>query len=343
MEKFDSFSSAARAILVGAAIVVLIAGLKSSNDIVSPLLMAIFISIVCTPSLFWLRSRGLPTAIALIVILVVIGLLGAAVFGLIANSIDQFSDSIPRYKQNLNLLYEQLRATILRWGYSLPADGLADKLNPSSLIKLLNYMLNGLSNILADGLIVFLAVLFILAEVAALPDKLRNALKSPDESMKRLQSFTSKVIHYLALKAATSALTALCVVVILWVLEIDYIFLWAILAFFLNFIPYVGSVLAGLPPVLLALIDHGLTTALWVTTGYIAINIIVGNIVETRLMGDGLNLSSFVVFVSLIFWGWVLGPAGMFLSIPLTMLITIALESGENSKRIALLMQNTKD
>lgn len=237
-------------------------------------------------------------------------------------------------------MYQQINATTLRWGYSLPVDGIAEQVNPDSLIKLLNYMLTGLSSILADGLVVFLAVLFILAEVANLPNKLTAALKNPGQSMQRLLTFTKNVIRYLALKAATSALTAICVAVVLWLLEIDYVFLWAVLAFFLNFIPYIGSALAGLPAVLLALVDHGLGSALWATTGYVVINIVIGNIVETRLMGGGLNLSSFVVFVSLIFWDWVLGPVGMFLSIPLTMLITIALESGSESQRIARLMQN---
>ena len=328
-------------ILVGASLVVLIAGLKSASDIVSPLLMAVFISIVCTPALFWMQSHRFPTIAALIVILAAVGLLGLAVFSLIANSLDQFSHSLPRYKQNLSVIYGQLNATITDWGYSLPLDNFAEQINPDALIQFLNYMLSGLSNILADGLVVFLAVLFILAEVANLPNKLRSSLKNPDQSMPRLQKFTEKVIHYLALKAATSLLTAICVAIVLWILKIDYIFLWAVLAFFLNFIPYVGSILAGFPAVVLAVVDHGLSTALWVASGYVAINIVIGNIVETRLMGGGLDLSSFVVFVSLIFWGWVLGPVGMFLSIPLTMLITIALENGRDSKRIAQLMQNS--
>ncbi len=329
-------------ILVGAGLVILIAGIKSASGIVSPLLMAVFVSIVCTPSLMWLQRKRIPTAIALVIILAIVGLVGAAVFSLIANSLDQFSDSLPRYKLNLSELYNQFSDTAQRWGYALPLDGISEYANPDSLITLLNYMLSGLSNLLADGLVVFLAVLFILTEVANLPDKLRTALKNPDESMQRLQMFTNKVIHYLGLKAATSALTAGCVAVLLWILNIDYVFLWAVLAFFLNFIPYVGSVLAGLPAVVLAIVDHGLVSALWVSVGYVAINIIVGNIIETRWMGGGLNLSSFVVFVSLIFWGWVLGPVGMFLSIPLTMLITIALESSAESNGIAYLMQNKK-
>ncbi len=341
MEFSNNFSAPARMILVGAALVVLIAGLKSASDIVSPLLMAVFISIVCTPALFWLRRHRFPTIVALIVILGAVGLLGIAVFSLITNSLDQFSHSLPGYKQNLVLMYGQLNEIIARWGYSLPLDGIAEQVNPDALIQFLNYMLSGLSSILADGLVVFFAVLFILAEAATLPHKLRISLKNPAQSMQSLQTFTAKVIRYLVLKAATSLLVAICVAVMLWMFKIDYIFLWAVLAFFLNFIPYIGSVLAGLPAVLLALIDYNVSTALLVATGYVVINIVIGNIIETRLMGNGLNLSSFVVFVSLIFWGWVLGPVGMFLSIPLTMLIAIALENGADSKRIARLMQNS--
>ena len=336
----NTISSASSAILICAAVVIVIAGVKSASGIIAPLLMAGFISIICSAPLYWLKRHGLSNTISLIIILAGVGVLGVAVFSLIANSLDAFSGSIPRYKQNLTLLYNELNNTLTNWGYALPIEGLREQLSPNSFIKFLNYMLSGLSNILGDGLVVFLAVLFILTKVATLPDKLRASLKNPDHSMVYFNDFITKVIHYLGLKAATSVLTAVCVAIILWLLKIDYVFLWAVLAFFLNFIPYVGSFLAGLPAVLLGLIDHGILVALWAAAGYVAINIVVGNIIETRWMGDDLNLSSFVVFVSLIFWGWVLGPTGMFLSIPLTMSITIALESNPQTRPIALLMQN---
>jgi predicted PurR-regulated permease PerM len=336
----ETISSSGRAILVCAAVVIVIAGMKIASGIIAPLLMAGFISIICSAPLYWLKGHGLNNTISLIIILAGVGLLGIAVFSLIANSLDAFSDAIPRYKQNLGLLYNDLNDTLTNWGYALPIDGLREHLSPNSFIRFLNYMLSGLSNILGDGLVVFLGVLFILTEVASLPDKLRASLKNPEHSMVYFDDFIRKVIHYLGLKAATSTLTAVCVALVLWVLNIDYVFLWAVLAFFLNFIPYVGSFLAGLPAVLLGLVDHGIFVALWAAAGYIAINIIVGNIIETRWMGDDLNLSSFIVFVSLIFWGWVLGPTGMFLSIPLTMSITIALESNPETRSIALMMQN---
>ena len=341
MQLPESVPSTSRALVVCAAIVIVIAGMRFASGILAPLLMAGFISIVCSVPLFWLKRHGFNSTVALILIVAALGLTGAAIFGLIADSLDEFSSALPRYKENLGQLYVNLAAFLSRWGVEVPLEGLREQLNPNSLIRFLNYMLNGLSNILGDGLIVFLAVLFILTEVATLPEKLRSTLKNPEESMAYFESFINKVIHYLGLKAATSLLTAVCVAVILLLLDIDYVFLWAVLAFFLNFIPYVGSVLAGLPAVVLGLIDHGVWVALWATLGYVAINIIVGNVIETRWMGEGLNLSSFVVFVSLIFWGWVLGPTGMFLSIPLTMSITIALESNPETRAMARLMRNT--
>ncbi len=339
----ENISSLTKTLIAGAALVIIIGGVKSASSLLSPLLMAIFISIVCTPPLFMMQKRGVPTIIALIVILGFVGLCGVAVFSLITSSIDQFSQSHERYRGNLALLYTQFSGILAQLGIPLNLDIVFEKINPNSFLKLFNYLLNALSKLVADGMIVFLTVLFILTEVATLPVKLRSALKSPDSSMPHLQTFTRKVIRYLALKTATGVLTGACVALMLWILNIDYIFLWAVLAFALNFIPYVGSILAGLPAVLLGLIDLGVVTALWATAGYIAINIVVGNIIETRWMGEGLNLSSFVVFVSLVFWGWVLGPTGMFLSIPLTMLITIGLESNPETRRIAGLMQNNSE
>ena len=336
----ETVSPLTHGILVFAALVVIIAGLKSASNVLAPLLMAVFISIICSAPLYNMQQRGVPTPLALGIILLGVSLTGIALFSLITSSVDEFNRSLPRYKFNLTQLYADVSARLEALNITFPVQELSGQFNPDSFIKLLRFMLNGLSNLLANGMVVFLAVLFILTEVARLPEKLRAALQNPDASIPYLQSFIKKVMHYLALKAATSALTATCVLILLWVLEVDYLFLWAVLAFFLNFIPYVGSILAGLPAVLLALIDHGAGTAFWAVLGYATINIVVGNIIETRWMGDGLNLSSFVVFVSLIFWGWVLGPTGMFLSIPLTMLIMIALESNPASKQLARLMQN---
>jgi predicted PurR-regulated permease PerM len=119
---------------------------------------------------------------------------------------------------------------------------------------------------------------------------------------------------------------------------VDYYLLWGLLAFLLNYIPTIGSFFALLPPALLALIQFGIVEAIVVVIVFVIINTLIGNIIEPRFMGKGLGLSTLVVFLSLIFWGWVLGPVGMLLSVPLTITIKIALDSSEETRWLAILL-----
>ena len=123
-------------------------------------------------------------------------------------------------------------------------------------------------------------------------------------------------------------------------LDVRFAFVWGLLAFSLNYIPNIGSVLAAIPPVAQVLVFSGLYDALLVVAGYLAINLVFGNIIEPRMMGRGLGLSTLVVFLSLIFWGWLLGPVGMLLSVPLTIAVKIALEQNEGGKSIAVLLSD---
>lgn len=337
----QEFEPAGRSVIIAAALVIVFAGVKVASGIVNPLLMAAFISIVCASPLIWMQRKGVPTLPALLLILAVILLLGMFTAGMLGSSLDAISEALPAYKQKLVELYATLSSHLDRWGLPLPFENIREALGPDSLMTIFNYTLSGISGLLANAMTVFLAVIFMLMEVAHLSDKLGSALKQPEESMIRLKEFNRKVVRYLALKAIVSTFTGLCVAAILWYLDIEFVFLWAFLAFFLNFIPYVGSLIAAIPPVTLALIDQGPLTALWVALGYLAVNMVVGNLLETRIVGNEMNLSALAVLISLLFWGWLLGPVGVFLSIPLTMLITIALESNPGTRRYAALLRNS--
>jgi len=121
---------------------------------------------------------------------------------------------------------------------------------------------------------------------------------------------------------------------------VDYLVLWALLAFLLNFIPNIGSIIAAIPAVLLSFVQFGFTGAGITALGFFIVNIVMGNIIEPRYMGKGLGLSTLVVFLSLLFWGWVLGPVGMLLSIPLTMIVKLALEANQETRWIGVLLDN---
>ncbi len=168
--------------------------------------------------------------------------------------------------------------------------------------------------------------------------KLHRILKNPEESLGHFDHFIENIKRYMAIKTATSLLTGAAVTLWLTGVGVDYPVLWGVLAFFLNYVPNIGSIIAAVPALLLALVQLGPGAAAWTGAGFLLINNIVGNVIEPRYMGKGLGLSGLVVFVSLVFWGWVLGSAGMFLSVPLTMTIKIALDSNENTRWLAVLL-----
>ena len=144
--------------------------------------------------------------------------------------------------------------------------------------------------------------------------------------------------RYLAIKSLMSLGTGAAVWLWLTILGVDYPVLWGLLAFLLNYVPNIGSIIAAVPAVLLALVQLGPAEAAWAAAGYLAVNVLFGNVLEPRFMGRGVGLSALVVFLSLVFWGWVLGPVGMFLSVPLTITAKIALAASDETRWAAVLL-----
>ena len=143
---------------------------------------------------------------------------------------------------------------------------------------------------------------------------------------------TGQVQRYLAIKTVTSLVTGLLVGVWVGMMGLDFAVVWGLVAFMLNYIPNIGSIVAAVPAVLLAVIQLGVGPGIAVALGYLVINITMGNLVEPALLGRSLGLSTLVVFLSLIFWGWMWGTVGMLLSVPLTMMTKIFLENSEDLK-----------
>jgi predicted PurR-regulated permease PerM len=140
------------------------------------------------------------------------------------------------------------------------------------------------------------------------------------------------------IKTLISAANGLVMTLWLWILGVDYPVLWGMLTFLFNYVPNIGSIIAAIPATLLALVQLGSGSALLTLLGYLVVSNVLGNFLEPRLMGKGLGLSTLIVFISLVFWGWVLGPIGMILSVPLTSLIKIALESNEDTRGLATML-----
>lgn len=333
-----------RFLLLAAAFVVVVAGMKASEAILVPFFLSLFIVVIFSPPLTWLKQRGVPSPLALVLVIslvVVIGLIFGAVVG---SSIVDFRQNLPEYQQRLTGFSQQGVAYLEKFGISVSQNQWQDVFDPGVAFAFVGNMLASLGNVMTNAFLILLTVIFILMEEVHFSDKVRYTQGEKAEStLRAMEKFSSSINQYMAIKAILSLLTGGLVLIWLLILGVDYPVLWGLLAFLLNFVPNLGSILAAIPAVLLALVQLGPVSALLTAAGYVAVNVGVGNVLEPRIMGRGLDLSTLVVFLSLVFWGWVLGPVGMLLSVPLTMTVKIALENLNETHWFAVLLGSGKD
>ena len=213
-----------------------------------------------------------------------------------------------------------------------------DVLDPGRALGFAGEALGSLGSVLTNSFFILLAVIFILTEAWSFPRKLGAVLAHPERDLPHFKRFAEKLNRYFAIKTTVSIATGIFVGVALWLLGVDFPVLWGLLAFMLNYVPNIGSIIAAVPPVLLAVIQLGMFGALATAGVFVVVNVVMGSVVEPKFMGRGLGLSTLVVFLSLVFWGWMLGPVGMLLSVPLTMTVKIALEANPSTNWIAHLL-----
>lgn len=335
----SSFHIRGGSILILAALVIIAAGLKSSQDLMVPFLLAAFIATIAATPMFWLQRKGIPEAFSLpavmIAMIFIVVLLGA----LVAQSASAFSAKLPFYQERLLFLQSEFIAIveplIQPLGIRIDIQSILANFSPNSALELAATTLARLGGVLSNSFLIILTVIFILAEAASFPRKLSDILKNPDRDLPHFAKFAENVNRYIAIKTSVSVITGVIVTTFLWILGVDFPILWGLLAFLLNYVPTIGSIIAAVPPLLLALIQIGPGAAGIVAIGFLTINVVMGNAIEPRFMGKGLGLSTLVVFLSLVVWGWVLGPVGMLLSVPLTMTVKIGLEANPNTQWFA--------
>ena len=328
-------------LLAAAAFVVVVAGLRAASALVNPFLLAVFIAVISTPLIFWLEARRIPRGVALFaVILAVVGVL----FGLsvvVGASVNDFTNDLPRYTERLKGQFGSLVETLRGLGIDLPQDrdGVLRPRQPRLGPRARRPdLFNGFGVVLANAFLILLTVVFILLEASTFSGKLHAIARDAHLTRASVDAFMGTVRRYLAIKSLMSLGTGAAVWIWLTLLGVDYPVLWGLLAFLLNYVPNIGSIIAAVPAVLLALVQLGPAAAAWSAAGYLAINVVFGNVLEPRFMGRGVGLSPLVVFLSLIFWGWVLGPVGMFLSVPLTITAKIALAASDETRWAAVLL-----
>lgn len=331
-------SAALRGLLAAAAFVVVVAGLKAAAAIVVPFLLAVFVAVVCAPLLYALQERGVPTVLALAVVVTSVVVVFVAVGSLLGTSANEFTRGLPAYEARLQNLVTATFEMVEQIGGEASLEALRERIDVGFAFRSVGGLLSALSSAFANAFLILLTAAFVLLEAASLKAKVAALSADANVTVERFDAALGNVRRYLAIKTATSGLTGALVYALLLLAGVDFAALWATLAFLLNYIPNIGSILASIPAVLLALVQLGWLPALLVAGGYFAINTIVGSVLEPRWMGRSAGLSTLVVFVSLIFWGWVLGTVGMLLSVPLTMTAKVALEGNPGTRWIAILL-----
>ncbi|MBL4762121.1 MAG: AI-2E family transporter [Gammaproteobacteria bacterium] len=326
------------ALLTTAAFIIVIAGIKTAEAIIVPFLLSIFIAIIFTPLLFWLKNKNIPSPVALIIILSGLLVFGAVTGAIIGGSIQDFTQNTAEYKQQLRALTNTTLVWLNAQGISIDKTSFLQQFDPGSVMQLASTLLGGLGGMLTNTFLIIATVLFILAEASGFETKLRIAFNKPIDTFNQMDLFLNNVKQYMVIKTIMSLLTAGIISIGLFMQGLDYPLLWGLLIFLFNYIPNIGSIIAAVPAVLLAMIQLSPSAALITASIYIVVNIVIGNIIEPRYMGKGLGVSALIVFLSLIFWGWVLGPVGLFLSVPLTIMVKIALDSQKKTRWIAVLL-----
>ena len=322
-----------------AAFVVVIAGLKAAQDIVLQILVAGFIAVAVAPPIFLLQRKGLPFPLALGLVMAAVIAVFGTMAGVVGASVNDFTDQLPVYENRVRVGITQATSLLSDYGVELALEQeVKDLLDPGKVMSLAAGLFTGLGGLLANSFLIVIMVIFLLLEVSTFPTKLQVAFRDRGKTMFRFKQLGASVNHYLVIKTWVSLLTGAIAGVVCWAVGVDFALLWGLLAFLLNYVPNIGSIIAAVPPVLLAMVQLGPGSALVILVAYMLINNILGNFVEPRFMGEGLGLSTFAVLLSLIFWGWVLGPVGMLLSIPLTMAVKIAMEEQPSTRWLALML-----
>lgn len=333
----------ARFLLMGASLVVVIAGLRMGASVLLPFALALFLSVLSMPLMSKLRSLRIPASLSILITIMVIGAIFSGIILLATQSVADLQSQLPSYQARLRALYDS-------WVYGLsgrvglPLEqylnlGLID---PGAAIALFGQTAARVVGFLGNTFLVLLVMVFILAEATVFPEKLRAIRGTENVSESRMTKIVKEIQEYLAIKTAVSLATGLLIGTVAWILKLDFPVLLGLIGFVMNYIPTVGSILAAIPAIVLSLVQFGaLGHFIAVSVSYGVINTVFGNIIEPHLMGRRLGLSTLVVVLSLLFWAWLWGPVGALLAIPLTMMVKIMLENTEDLRWMAILLDKS--
>jgi len=326
-----------------AAFIIIITGVIYAKSIIAPFVLALFISIICAQPISWLEKKGIPKWLALITVLLGLILLFSGFSILIGGTVSSFSSNVSKYESTLTTIINSFIQFLNEHGLNIQKDQVSQLIQPGKILEFTASALNELFKMVGSTFLIFLIIFFILSEFRSFSVKAKAILIGSDESITYFSTIIQNIRHYLGIKTLFCLSTGILIYIALLIIGVNYPLLWALIAFLMSYIPNIGSIIAAIPAVLFALVQLGFGGALWTLGSFMLVHNVLGNFIEPRVMGKGLGLSTLVVFLSLLFWGFILGPVGMFLSVPITMSIKIFLEHNEKTRWIAILLGTTTE
>ncbi len=332
------------AIIITAAIVVVIYGMQMMSVLLVPFLLAAFLALITVRPMLWMQEHRVPSILAALIIVTMLMMVLAVVGAILGTSIADFTAALPTYQARLDVIIDGAFEFIVQNSrVDESIESMSDMIDPGWAMGLVASILNSLRSVMTNTFLIIFTMIFILLEASTAKTKFAAAFGASETSLKRPRVFLQNLGRYLGIKTLVSIATGICAGLLTWALHVDFPLLWAMLAFMLNYVPTIGSIIAAVPAVLLALVQIGPGAAGATGLGFIAINIVFGNFLEPRLMGYGVGISPLVVFVGLVAWGFIFGPVGMLLSVPLTMTLKMALENDERTRWVAILLGSERD
>lgn len=330
-----------RTLILLAAVVIVVGGLRLIGPVVLPLLTAAFIAAVSAPVLGALIRLKVPAPLAVVLTCLLDIAIVMGVAGLVAISLTGLSEALPRYQTALLSLHANVIITLDRWGVPVEPTDLLPFSDGGSLLSTSTQIVGEITSLASNAVLVVLLVVFLLLEIEPFQRKLA-VLLGASARLERFARAAEMVQRYLFVKTGISLLVASLVGLLLHFMDVDFAFLWALATFLLNYVPSIGPLIATIPSTAIALVTLSPGEAAVVGGGQLLIHLIVGNVVEPRLMGGALGISTLMVFVSMLFWGWLWGPLGALFAVPLTMLLISVFELSPDTRWISVLLASSE-
>jgi predicted PurR-regulated permease PerM len=338
MNKYITGNSYSSPLVNIAALIIIFAGIVYAKSIITPILLAFFIGVIAVQPVSWLENRGVSRSLSLLIVLLGLLILFTGFVFLVGGTISSFTADLSKYQSALSTTSDSFMKYLNDKGINVSTDQINNLIHPEKILQYTATAMTTLLDMMGTIFIIFLISLFLLMEHASFSRKAKGILRNSGTSVSSLSTIFQSIRHYLWIKTLLSLGVGIFIYFALLLIGVDYPILWAVIGGLLNYIPNIGAIISMIPTTLFALIQLGLGGALWTMSAFLIVHAVVGNFIEPRVMGKGLGLSTLVVFLSLIFWGFILGVVGMFLSVPLTMSIKIILEHNEKTKWIAVLL-----